>query len=86
MQARRLFKENNIEVWVKQLKGNKQKAIAILNRGDTESTFTVPWEKIGVGKNNKLRDLWLHKDLGKVKRHSSFKVPRHGIVILKAKG
>ena len=86
VQARRLFKENNIEVWVKQLKGNKQKAIAILNRGNAETAFTVPWEKIGVGKNGKLRDLWLYKDLGKVKKQNSFKVPRHGIVVLKIKG
>lgn len=84
VQARRILKEGSIEVWVKPLgiKG-KSKAIAIMNRGGKEAVFTLDPEKAGVSSKSKLRDLWLHKDLGKVGKAQTFTIPKHGIVVLK---
>lgn len=83
VQAQRLLKENDIEVWVKRLGKGKQKAIAIINRGDKEQVFTVAAAKLGISKKNKLRDLWLHKNLGKMGPEKTLTIPKHGIVVLK---
>jgi alpha-galactosidase len=82
VQGKRLFKENNIEVWMKPLGKGDTKAIAILNRG-ADTTFTLTGVKTGINKNNKLRDLWLHKELGKMGNEQTFTIPKHGIVALK---
>ena len=83
VQAQRLLKENDLEVWVKRLGKGKQKAIAIMNRGGKEQVFTLSAAKMGIGTKSKLRDLWLHKDLGKIGREKTFTIPKHGIVVLK---
>ncbi len=46
VQAQRMFKENDIEVWVKRLGKRKQKAIAIMNRGGEEQVFTLSAAKM----------------------------------------
>lgn len=83
VQAQRIFKENDIEVWVKQLGKKKQKAIAILNRSGKEQTFTLAAEKISVTGKSKLRDLWQHKDIGKIGNGKTFTIPKHGVIVLK---
>jgi hypothetical protein len=83
IQAKRLFRENNVEVWVKPLGNGKSKAIAFLNRGDQDTLFTLTPEKINIRKKSRLRDLWLHKKLGKMRKSKSFSIPKHGIVVLK---
>ena len=83
VQAKRVFKEGDIEVWEKPLHKKHQKAIAIMNRGETEKTVTLAAEKYGIHKK-KLRDLWLHKNLGKIKGEKEFTIPKHGIVVIKA--
>ena len=83
VQAQRLLKENDVEVWVKRLGKGKQKVIAVMNRGEKEQTFALSAGKLGISKKNKLRDLWLHKDLGKLGTARTFTIPKHGIVVLK---
>lgn len=75
VQGRKLYVENNVEVWEKPLQHGK--AIAIMNRGETEAHFQLK----NISKKSRLRDLWLHKNLGKNER--SFVIPKHGIVVLK---
>ena len=82
VQARRIIKNANVEVWMKQLGKGKQKAIAILNRGEA-TTYTLTAAKAGIGAKSKLRDLWLHKDLSTIGNKKSFKLPKHGVVLLK---
>lgn len=85
-QAHRVYKENDIEVWVKPIgKNRKEKAVAIMNRGEAENTFTLSAEKLGVRKKSKLRDLWLHKNVGIISNEKTFRIPKHGIVVLKIK-
>ncbi len=83
VQAQRMLKENNIEVWVKHLGKGKQKVMAIMNRGGKEQMFTLSSEKFSISKKSKLRDLWLHKNLGKIGIEKTFTIPKHGIVVLK---
>ncbi|MGC4232407.1 MAG: glycoside hydrolase family 27 protein [Niabella sp.] len=83
VQVRKIWKEDNVEIWFKQLKKKGQKAIAIMNRGSKDMVFNLTPGKAGIKKNNKLRDLWLHKELGKTGTEKSITIPGHGIVVLK---
>lgn len=83
-QARRIFQENGIDVWLKPLaiNGGHSEAIAIMNRGDHETTFNLSAKKAGISPKNKLRDLWLHKDIGRIGKSRKFTIARHGIIVL----
>ncbi|RZL47313.1 MAG: glycoside hydrolase family 27 protein [Pedobacter sp.] len=84
-QATRVIKDKDIEVWVKVLgKNGKSKAVAIINRGGKEASFQLFAEKVGLSKNNQLRDLWLHKKIGKIGIAKNFNLPKHGIIVVKA--
>ena len=83
VQAKRLLTEGNIEVWVKPLGNGKEKAIAIMNRGE-EKTVTLFSEKLGIDQKIKLRDLWLHKNTGQIGSKRTVTIPKHGIVVFKA--
>ncbi|WP_346238725.1 glycoside hydrolase family 27 protein [Niabella insulamsoli] len=83
VQARRVFKDGHTEVWMKRLKNKKEHAIAILNRSDKTSYFTIPTEKLGLKNKYKVRDLWKHQNLGRLKSLGSLEVAGHGVVILK---
>lgn len=84
-QAIRVFSEHNIDIWVKPLgvKGGKLKAIAIMNRGGNEGTCEITPQKFGLTTKSRLRDLWLHKDLGTIGKAQKFTIPKHGIIVLK---
>ena len=85
VQAERIIKDGAIEVWSKPLgtvKG-KSTAIAVFNRGDAPVTYFLKSVNILVSNKTNVRDLWLHKELGKLGNGMSIKVPRHGIVVLK---
>jgi alpha-galactosidase len=87
-QARRISTANKVEVWVKQLgrSNSKEYAVAILNRGDKETTYDLSAKLIHISPKAKIRDLWLHQDLGKLGNTRSVTLPIHGIVVLKLKG
>ncbi|TXI31816.1 MAG: glycoside hydrolase family 27 protein [Niabella sp.] len=83
VQAKRIFKEGEIEIWSKQLKRSNQKAIAILNRGDSGISFTLTPEIAGIKKNNQQKDLWKHKKNAKIGLQKVMDLPKHGIIVLK---
>lgn len=85
VQGRRIAREGEVEVWMKPLAG-KAKAIALLNRGDKEQAYTLSAASLGLDRRSRLRDLWRHKDLGKTRKRRSFKIPKHGVVVLKVTG
>jgi alpha-galactosidase len=84
-QATRLYAEDGIEVWVKPLgiKG-EAKAIAIMNRGDKDANIALVAQRIGLNAKSSIRDLWHHKNLGKIGKIKNFNIPKHGIIILKS--
>lgn len=81
-QGRRAFSVGDVEVWMKPLGNGKAKALALLNRGE-ETSFQLSARRAGISAKSSLRDLWLHKDLGRAGSEKTFALPRHGIVVLK---
>jgi alpha-galactosidase len=81
IQARRVLKLRDVEVWEKELVSGK--AIAIMNRGDETASYTLTPQQINVTSKALLRDLWLHKNLGAIGSSQTFTIPKHGIVVLK---
>ncbi|WP_017257144.1 glycoside hydrolase family 27 protein [Pedobacter arcticus] len=85
-QAQRIYHKGEIEIWLKKLGiDGKENAIAILNRGNRTEKFVLTPELIGKKGRVRLRDLWLHKELGKLKQSRSFDIPKHGVVVMKVK-
>lgn len=87
-QAQRILKDGSIEIWRKPLFNKRKKgesfAIAIMNRGGKDTTFALNPKDHNLPKGAKVRDLWEHKDLGKVKKANfEFQIPKHGIVVLR---
>jgi alpha-galactosidase len=65
-QGRRVRDDGDLEVWVKELSGNRR-VVALLNRSSVPADIGVNWQEIGMSGKLKVRDLWQHEDLGKFK-------------------
>ncbi|SUJ27382.1 Alpha-galactosidase A precursor [Sphingobacterium spiritivorum] len=81
-QARSILREGNIEIWEKLLSDKKKKAIAIMNRGESAAEYTLNARSVGLAGRSNMRDLWLHRSLGKIGKERKFTIPAHGIVVL----
>lgn len=82
-QATRVLKRGDIEVWAKALSGGA-KAVGVLNRNDNEAkSFTLQWSLLEMSGNQKVRHLWMHKDLGIFKKNISLRIKPHETVLLK---
>ena len=81
-QARSVLREGNIEIWEKLLSDRKKKAIAIMNRGESAAEYTLTARSVGLTARSNMRDLWLHRSLGKIGKERKFTIPAHGIVVL----
>lgn len=84
VQAKRIIQQNGIEVWMKSMRNGKASAIAIMNRSDETKTYTLSAQQLHLAANARLRDLWMHKDIGMIGEEKTFTVPKHGIVVLMA--
>jgi len=81
-QGRRIRDDGDLEVWKKELSGNRQ-AVALLNRSNNPVNITAKWKELGLKGKFKIRDLWAHKDLGKFKdSFTGNSIPGHGCMIL----
>lgn len=81
--AHRVAQTNNAEIWVKELKDGS-KAIGLFNRSDAARDVELVWSDVGLTGKQKLRDLWVHKDLGIMNERYTVYVPAHGAVLLRA--
>ncbi|MDR0811920.1 MAG: glycoside hydrolase family 27 protein [Paludibacter sp.] len=81
-QAQRIFSENGIEIWEKPL-ADGSRAFAIMNRNDETADFQFAAEKFSLKPTAKIRDLWQHRDLGKIGKTRSFTIAKHGVVVFK---
>lgn len=64
IQAARVRKEGDLEVFAKPLENGDQ-GVALLNRGRAEAEIGVEWGDLGVDWDAAVvRDLWAHRDLG----------------------
>jgi alpha-galactosidase len=82
-EGRRVWKDGDLEVWAKQMQDGSRAAL-LLNRGSSSQEITVTWEQVGYPGhlNATVRDLWAHRDLGKLAGRFSAPVESHGIVMV----
>ena len=85
-QGERVAKNGDLEVWAKQLKDGSR-AVVLLNRGAAEQQVPATWEDLGYPNSlsASVRDLWQHKDFGKVTGKFSAPVVSHGVVMVTVK-
>ena len=82
-QGKRIRDDGDLELWVKDLAGKKY-AVALLNRSSVPADITFSWQELGLkGKKKMVRDLWLHKNIGKFKESFTGKnIQSHDAMIL----
>jgi alpha-galactosidase len=81
-QATQIVKQDNYQIWARSLKDGS-KAVGLFNLGTEPITITLNFSDIKLQGAQKIRDLWLHKDLGSFKTKFETKVEPHGTVLLK---
>ena len=81
--ARRVAQTDGAEIWMKELKDGS-KAIGLFNRSAAPRDVELNWSDVGLTGKQKLRDLWLHTDVGTIKERYTVRVPSHGVVLLRA--
>lgn len=86
MQGRRVKRDGDREVWAKQL-ADGGRAVVLFNRGPKSQEVSVSWTDVGYPQHlaAQVRDLWAHKDLGKLTGKFSAEVPSHGVVMVTIK-
>ena len=84
LQATLVKSTGNGQIWLKDLghRGSPVKAVALLNRGDTQLSMTVNFSELGFSGAVNIRDLWAHQDLT-VGSSYTVTVPVRGVVTLK---
>jgi len=82
-EGRRVWKDGDLEVWAKQQQDGSRAAV-LLNRGKSEQKISLKWEQIGYPGHlpATVRDLWLHKELGRFSGEFSAAVAPHGVVMV----
>jgi len=86
VQGRRVKRNGEQEVWSKQL-ADGGRAVVLFNRGAKDAEVSVSWTDIGYPQHlaANVRDLWAHKDLGKLSGSFAATVPSHGVVMVTIK-
>ena len=86
IQGSKIRDEGDCEVWVKPLK-NRSRAVILFNRSAQKAEMKLNWEELGFKADRpvRVRDLWLHRDLGKFPGGFAVEVDPHGVVVLRVK-
>jgi alpha-galactosidase len=82
--VKKISEQGSLVVAARPLK-NKTWAVGLFNRGDAAAKMTAAWSDLGLHGKLKVRDLWAHKDMGKVADQFSADVPSHGVVLITLK-
>jgi alpha-galactosidase len=82
-EAKRVWKDGELEVWAKPM-SDGSRAVLLLNRGAGEAEIAVPWTTLAYPEHlsASVRDLWAHKDLGKIMGKFSAKVASHDVLVV----
>ena len=85
-QGQRVWKNGDLEVWAKAMKDGSR-AVILFNRGAARQEITASWADIGYPEHvsASVRELWMHKDLGKFSGKFSAPVESHGVVMIAVK-
>jgi alpha-galactosidase len=81
-QAERVWASKANEIWMKPLSSGAV-AVGLFNRGGEPGPITVNFADLGLHRSVKVRDLWMAKDLGRLRTSYTVSVPPHGVVMLK---
>jgi alpha-galactosidase len=81
-QGDRVRADGPFEVWMRPL-ANKETAVALFNRGESDDAMTLSFKELKLPENLMARDLWTHKDLGKLHGGYTAVVPHHGVLMLR---
>ena len=82
--VKKISEQGSLVVAARPLK-DKTWAVGLFNRGDAAAKMSVAWKDVGLHGKLQVRDLWAHKDLGKVPDQFSADVPSHGVVLITVK-
>eukprot|EP00455_Lapot_gusevi_P013790 TRINITY_DN167_c0_g4_i2.p1 TRINITY_DN167_c0_g4~~TRINITY_DN167_c0_g4_i2.p1 ORF type:complete len:398 (-),score=141.16 TRINITY_DN167_c0_g4_i2:65-1207(-) len=84
IQGTRVKSAGFLEVWAGKLADGGY-AVVLFNRDAAAATITVNWADIGLAANvqAKVRDLWLHQDMGHFTSSYSAHVESHGVVMVR---
>jgi alpha-galactosidase len=82
--VKKISEQGSLVVAARPLK-DKTWAVGLFNRSDAGAKMSVAWKDIGLHGKLQVRDLWVHKDLGKVADQFSAEVPSHGVVLITVK-
>ncbi|MBA4318675.1 MAG: hypothetical protein C0412_09760 [Flavobacterium sp.] len=80
--GRRVFKEGNSEVWMKEMEDGSI-AVGLFNRGEIPVQVTAKWADLNIKNKYRVRDLWRQKELGVFESKFSSEVPRHGVTLVR---
>ncbi len=82
VQGHRVAQEGPLEVWAKPL-ADGGIAVGLFNRGESGNPVIIRFKDIGIEGSAKVRNLWMHKDLGSFNGSYTAEIPRHGAVLIK---
>jgi len=82
VQGHRVWKQGDREVWVKPLSGGA-KAVLLFNRGDTPAAISATADQVQAPARAHVRDLWLHKEMGRWTGTISATVEPHGVAMFR---
>ena len=83
IQGKKVNISGTSEVWAGKLMDSF--AVILLNRGNATASITGQWSDIGINTTQScdVRDLWAHKDMGKMTGKVTATVPSHGVAMYK---
>jgi len=84
VQARRLWKQGELEIWARPLKGGDQ-AVVLFNRGASPAGMTVDWDLLNLpaGLRADVKDLWSKKVTKRVRGSYGGTMAAHGVVMVR---
>lgn len=82
MQAGRIYKDESIEIWARNLEDGS-KAVGLFNRGMKTETITLNRSNLGMNGDLTVRDVWKQEDIGPMGESFSATVPSHGVKLLR---
>jgi alpha-galactosidase len=79
--------QGRTHVLAKPLASSGSRAVALVNQGDQAASVTMKFADLGLAEGLVLvRDVWAHKDLGRMKDAFSAEVPAHGTMLVTVAG
>jgi alpha-galactosidase len=84
VQARRIWKQGDLEVWARPLKGGDQ-AVVLFNRGMAPAGMSVDWDQLNLpaGLRADVKDLWSKKVTKRVRGSYEGTVAAHGVLMVR---